>query len=754
MAPVSSPTLPSNTTGGTEPGATDALDALVKLLAILGRRWILVAVFTVLALAVGVLTISLLRPQWRATATLVVNPSGSQVLDKVKGVNEDEPSGNDRFGYKQYFETQSEIILSRKVSEVALAELGLANDPVFLGTDEIRDPAVREQTEAEVDPVARLQSMIRVEEVRGQVMAISAEYPDPEVARDIANAVVDAYLAHIMRRRSDTGSKAETDLDTELAAAKQTLEDADTALEKFKQDNKITSISLEDRQNLITQNITTLSGAAKQAQAERIGAEAIYKQGKKLHSQGSLASASLLSSSERIIFDSMLSEQLEAEREFADIDMRYGEKHPQWRKAKQRVGLIEKRIKDESKGLLDTLEARYKALVETETRLEAALEREHERALELGKLDPEYRKLAREVTNADATYEKLRTRADEIGVTNRVENEIPPVEVLDHATTPGDPIRPRKLLVLAIALISGLTLGSLFAVVVDLRDHRIRSLADLERALSGFGLPTLGQLPLLPADPALGVGNVRAQRRRRDLYTHMFPQSLMAERCRSIRTALTFVTSTERPVALLVTSPTSAEGKSSTAMNLALSYCQARKRVCLVDADMRRPRLHQVFPQAVGKEDVGLATVLAGEHQLDEALQGQLEGAPKELTVLTCGRIPEHPAELLESPASRKLISDLRERFDVIVIDSPPAIPVTDPLILAPQVDGVVVVARCRSTTRSDIQIALTQLRQGDTNLLGVILNEHDSRSEGRRYTSEYYTYRPHEPVEAAESAE
>ncbi len=748
MAPQSPQAPPSS---GTEPAATDALDALVKLLAILGRRWLLVAVFTVLALAAGVLTISLLRPQWRATATLVVNPSGSQVLDKVKGVNEDEPSGNDRFGYKQYFETQSEIILSRKVSEVALAELGLASDPVFLGTDTIRDPAQREQSEAEVDPVARLQGMIRVEEVRGQVMAISAEYPDPDVARDIANAVVDAYLGHIMRRRSDTGSKAETDLDTELAAAKLTLEDADTALEKFKQDNRITSISLEDRQNLIAQNITTLSGAAKQAQAERIGAEAIYKQGKKLGEQGSLAGASLLSSSERIIFDSMLTEQLDAEREFADVDMRYGEKHPQWRKAKQRVAMIDKRIKSESKGMLDTLEARYKAMLETETRLEAALEREHDRALELGKLDPAYRKLAREVANADTSYEKLRTRSDEISVTNRVENEIPPVEVLDHATTPGDPVRPRKLMLLGIALLAGLTLGSLFAVVVDLRDLRIRSVADLERALSGFGLPTLGQLPLLPADPALGVGNVRAQRRRRDLYTHMFPQSLMAERVRSIRTALTFVTSSERSLALLVTSPTSAEGKSSTAMNLALSYCQARKRVCLVDADMRRPRLHQVFPQAVGKEDFGLATVLAGEHPIDEVLQRDLEGAPKELTVLTCGRIPEHPAELLESPACRKLIADLRERFDVIVIDSPPALPVTDPLILAPQVDGVVVVARCRSTTRSDIQMALTQLRQGDTNLLGVILNEHDSRSEGRRYTSDYYTYRPHEPAAQAE---
>ena len=323
--------------------------------------------------------------------------------------------------------------------------------------------------------------------------------------------------------------------------------------------------------------------------------------------------------------------------------------------------------------------------------------------------------------------------------------------MLDFATRPERPVRPRKLLLLTVATLLGLSFGGVLAVIIDLRDHRIRSIADLERALSGFGLPTLGQLPLLPADPVLGVGNVRAQRRRRDLYTYLYPQSLMAERCRTIRTSLAFLLPAEGPLALLVTSPASAEGKSSTAMNLALSFCQANKRVCLVDADMRRPRLHQVFPPLVGKEDIGLATVLEGEHHIDDALQTGLEEAPPQLSVLTCGRLPEHPAELLASTACRKLMADLRARFDVVIIDSPPALPVTDPLILAPQVEGVVVVARCRATTRTDIQRALTQLRQGDTNLLGVVLNELDARGEGRRYTSEYYTHRA--PEEAPESA-
>lgn len=733
--------------GGAEPEATDALDALLRLLAILGRRWLVLTVTTALAVAIGVLAISLLRPQWRATATLVVNPSGPQVLDKVQGVNEDDSV--DRQGYKQYFETQREIISSRKVSEAAIAKLALADDATFLGTDGIRDAELREQAEAAIDPVARLQSMISVEEVRGsRVMAISVEYPDPEIARDIANEVAKAYLAHITRRRSDTGDKARTDLEVELANADAELQAAEKALELFKRENKITSISLEDRQNLIAQTISTLSGAATAAQAERIAIEATYRQAKLLHDEGSLAGASLLGSGERILFDRMLAERLDAEREFNELDMRYGEKHPQWRKAKRRVDLIDDRIEKESKGLIRTLQARYKAAAETERKLEEALEDEREKAIELGMLEPAYRQLERETENAADSYAKLRSRTDEIEVSNRV--EIPPVEVLDFATLPEAPVRPRKALLLAIAAVIGLSFGAVFAIVVDMRDHRIRSVADLDRALSAFGLPTLGQLPLLPADPALGVGNIRAQRRRRDLYTHQFPQSLMAERCRGIRTSLAFMLSTDRSLVLLVTSPASAEGKSSTAMNLALSYCQAKKKVCLVDADMRRPRIHQVFPPPVGKEEYGLATVLQGEHELVDALQGELEGAPETLQVLPCGRIPEQPAELIESAAYRKVMAELRERFDVVIIDSPPTLPVTDPLLLAPLVDGVILVARCRSTTRVDVQRALTQLRQGDNNLLGVILNELDARDEGRRYSSEYYTYRPREEIEAS----
>ena len=279
----------------------------------------------------------------------------------------------------------------------------------------------------------------------------------------------------------------------------------------------------------------------------------------------------------------------------------------------------------------------------------------------------------------------------------------------------------------------------------------VRGLLDLERALAGFGLPVLGQLPLLPADARLGVGNVRAQRRQRDLYAHLFPQSLMAERCRGVRTALTFAQGREPVGSIMITSPSSSEGKSSIAINLALSFCQANKKVVLIDADMRRPRIHHVFAAPVENEELGLASVLSERASLDDALLPPPEDAPESLTILPCGQIPDNPAELLEGPGFRRMLGELRERFDLVIVDSPPVLPVTDPLILAGQADAVVLVTRCDSTTRGELQRALSQLSQADANIMGVILNEVDTRQERYDYHGDYYTYRA--PATGSDSA-
>jgi capsular exopolysaccharide synthesis family protein len=287
----------------------------------------------------------------------------------------------------------------------------------------------------------------------------------------------------------------------------------------------------------------------------------------------------------------------------------------------------------------------------------------------------------------------------------------------------------------------GLALGFVLALLVDARDQRIRDVPDLERALGEDAVPVLGHLPALRGDPALRRGDAHEQRRTRDLYVHRFPGSLTAERCRGIRTSLAFVQGASSRQCLMVSSPGPSEGKSSVATSLALSLCQADKRVVLIDADLRRPRLHQVFA-ARGEPPParGLSSLLQGEAPLDDVVVSGPPGAPPNLDVIPCGPTPEHPAELLESAALGRQLAELRERYDVIVLDSPPVLPVADPLILARAVDGVVLVPRVGRTTRGQLLRTVEQLRRADARLLGLVLNEVDER-QGDAYGGGGYGY-------------
>lgn len=727
---------------GDEVAEANALESLLRIAQILRRRWLVIFAVALLVVATAALGIATMKPYWRASVTLVINANGPQILDTVQGVHDDQEDSG--LGYKRYAATQAEIIHSRLVASQALAQLGLEKDLLFLGVDEITDPVERQRTIDKTDPVDQLRETISVSEVgNSRILRISAEYPDPAVAMDIANTVANTYLSHVTNARTDTGVEAKDNVAIERDKARTTLTDAEASLDKFKDEHRITSISLSDRQNVIAQNISTLTSRAKQAQAEVFEAESVFEEAQILHKQGSLASASLVPTDQRVLFTSLLTQRETALSTFTRVDAKYGERHPDHIVTKAQLSLIDTRLATAGEDLLSKLKAKRNVSRQTERKLKGALLKENDRALELGRLEPEYRALEREAKNAASTYEVLAKRDVELGLSNRVEEGwVQPVELLDLAPLPGEPVRPRRGLLLFAALLLGLGFGSLAALAADLRDQRIRSLSELGRLMGDLGLQVLGHIPLLSIDQKLGAGNVRAQRRRRDMYAHLHPQSHMAERTRAVRTTLAFNLPPESSIALLVTSPNSGEGKSSIATNLALSYTQANKKVVLVGGDMRRPRLHHVFPPSEESHpDAGLAAVLTGAIDIDQSLDGPFEGLPEGLRVLTCGPPPGNPAEILDSTRFRRLIQDLKRRFDVVLIDSPPVLPVVDPLIMAPHVDGVVMVARCASTTRHQLNEALAMLRQGDTNLLGVVLNQVDTRAEGDRYGyyGEYY---------------
>ena len=722
------------------PGRTvDLVAQIFWVVAIIRRRWKVTLAVTVACVALSVAALVVLGPTWRASTTIVLHVAGPQVLDKVQGV--DEELDGRASDYREYYQTQRRILSSRTVAEKALHRLGLADDPVFLGIDHIRSEAERLARRKEIDPVERLREIVDIQEIRNsRVIEVAAEYPDPQIAAEIANAVANAYLEHVRTSRVRLGQEAEETLTTERAKSLEELRTAEKQLESFKRDHAITSVSLEDRQNVITQNILTLSGQVKQTEAERIALEATHRQVEQLRREGDLSGATLLPEEERSLFEMLRRDRVEAEREFERINVQYGPKAPEYRKAKARVDLVNAKITDEEQALRRSLRARLDAARDTERALQASLAREQKDALTLSQLEREYRELERESKTSSEAYAMVARRETEIGMTNRVGAET--IEVLDRAAPPREPFSPNQPVILGFGLIGGLCLGALFALSVDARDQRIRMFGDLERTLVGSSLPVLGQLPSLAADTRLGTGNVRAQRRQRDLYAHLFPQSMMAERCRTIRTNLVFAAPPDRPLrTIMITSPSSTEGKSSTATNLAISFCQAQKRVVLLDADMRRPRLHQIFPPPVNREGIGFAQVLQGKVSVGDALVEAGPEGPENLRILPCGEPPENPAELLQSPGCRRVLAELLDIADVVIIDSPPVLPVTDPTIMARFVDGVCMVARCDTTTRGGLVEAIATLRQGDTNLVGVILNEVTSRKSHYAYDYGYYTY-------------
>jgi polysaccharide biosynthesis transport protein len=705
----------------TPPDAASAVGQLLRLCGVLRRRWLVWAATTALCVAAAGLALRLLPPRYQASATLVLHQGGPQVLDKVRGVAE-EGQGEGK-GYEAYYQTQRAIMGSRAVAERALEQLGLLGDPTALR--EADGPLHAAPPTA--DAVERLQRLISIREVRGsRVVEIVAEHPDPERARDLANAVVDAYLDHVHGSRRELGEQAEGDLAKERAAAHTQLQAAEHALQAFKDEHSITSISLSDRQNVITQDVLTLSTRAKEAEAEHIELGALLQQAERHHQAGDPLAALLLLAGDEPSLERLRADHVEAKAAFRAADIEFGPKHAEHRSAAERLAEAQGDLEREVRARLASLRSRVTAAQRTEARLTTALEREHARALELGGLEQRHHALARDAKTAEEGFLLIARRDTEVSLSNRLEAD--GIQPLDRATVPATPSFPHPGVALALGLSLGLGLGLVLALVVDARDQRIRDVPDLERALADHPLPVLGQLPALRGDAALRRGDAREQRRTRDLYVHRFPGSLTAERCRGIRTSLAFVQGAVGRRCLMVSSPGASEGKSSVATSLALSLCQADKRVVLIDADLRRPRLHEVFELPDGGSSSGLAAYLQGHATLDDVLVRAPSGAPGNLDIIPCGTPPEHPAELLESPALARLIEELRGRYDVVIFDTPPVLPVADPLLVARVVDGVVLVPRVGRTTRGQLVHTVSLLRRADARVLGLVLNEVDER--------------------------
>jgi capsular exopolysaccharide synthesis family protein len=353
----------------------------------------------------------------------------------------------------------------------------------------------------------------------------------------------------------------------------------------------------------------------------------------------------------------------------------------------------------------------------------AALEAQKREALAMNRKAIDYSVIQRDVDSNTQIYQTLLQRAKETGVSGELKTSN--VRVVDHAEAPADPVSPRRALNILFGLFGGAFLGVGLAFFFEYLDNRVKTPDEIEREL---GLPSLGLIPITAA--VAGRANPLVSEGVSPNFSEAF---------RALRTNILFSAADGGPRSIVVTSTGPSEGKTMVAGNVAICLAQTGQRVLLIDADMRRPRSHELFGIAV---EPGLSNLLVGASKPSEVVQPT---GVENLWVMPAGKTPPNPAELLGSKRFADLTTSLGGHFDCVIIDTPPVLAVTDAAVVAHRASGVLFVIAADVTNRQAAQTALDQLEHAHAKFLGAVLNrvdvERHSYYYSRYYRKEYSNY-------------
>ena len=679
---------------------------------VLRKRWrIVTSVLVVSVAAAFVYTIR--QPKiFEATCSLVIEANAPQVLENVKEVIEMAAST------REFYTTQYRIIRSREIAKRVQEQLGLDTDASAGGST---DKSGQSDSEASLE---RLLAKVKVVGVReSRIANIQVRDQDAEKATRIANAFADTYIERNLDFKLEGARSAGTWLGEQTVGLRKQLESSEMDLYKFRKERNLLDINLDDKQGMTRQNLQSLNGKLTDVKARRIEIESIRKL--ILEAKNNISEReSLPEIRDNPVVQKLRENYLDLLKIKADLESRYGDKHPKIDTIQHQMASVQRDYSKELDDVLRAFDKRYQAMVETESSLTKWMNHEKQQALELAKLETEYRPLARDAENNTKIYSLITQRRKEIDLTGMLKANN--VRILDRATQPRTPVSPVLALNLPVGVVFGLLFGLLLAFTIESLDNTVKS---PEAAEELVGAPLLGVVPMLTQSRQ----HLIADAPERDLAVFKDPASLAAEACRSIRTNMLFISAQQEFSLFSVTSPGPQDGKTTVAINLAVTMAQAGGRILLVDTDMRRPRVHRSFGL---KSDKGISSVLAGDVQLKDAI---CKSEVPNLDVLPCGPMPPNPAELLHTERFRQILAECRKNYDRIILDSPPIGPVTDPAIIGSVTDGVVLVLRAGHTTREATRFARRQLGDAGARILGLVINQTDRKGSGYGYGYGYY---------------
>jgi capsular exopolysaccharide synthesis family protein len=660
---------------------------------------------------------------FEAVTTIAYDPNPSQPLGSRV---EDVGSPTSTFLMtREFFETQNRIIASRTVAERVVRRLGLHRDRAFMESNRGRARGVA--TSDVVTAAAYLQDMLSVEPVKDtRLVNLRVRDSNPERARLIADTLADCYIEKTMEDRLGSTVAALEWLSAQLDSLREQLEASELSLHEFKKENNVLSVSLEDRQNLVSAEMQALNAALTEARMKRIRLAARAAQLRVAVASDPLAAVSTaITENESIAALRAALRSKRAERH--GLEVRYGDAHPKIVSLDAEIATLEGQVRSESQAMLAGAQADLAEAAQVETGLRRALEEANRAGLELNLREIEYGRLNRERESKAKVYDLLLERTAETDLTRML--RVTHVRIVDRALVPTTPVSPRFSTNVAGGVGAGLALGVLLAFGLARLDRRLRSSEEIER----LGAAVLGILPSFAPRKRREAESGSS----RDLFVLQEPKSAAAECIRTVRTNLAFM-SAESPIrSLVVTSGSPAEGKTTVCISLAIALAQSGKKVLLVDTDLRRPRIHKAFEIDNTR---GTTSILVGDASLSEVVR---KTPLATLDVLPSGPIPPNPAELLHSGHFHTMLREMLDHYDRVVFDSPPLGAVIDAAVLAPQLDGAVVVVKSESTMRDSLSSTLKQLRDVGAVTRGVVVNDVDlqSRTYGYARSAYYYYY-------------
>jgi capsular exopolysaccharide synthesis family protein len=684
------------------------------------KRWPFVVLSMIVATVVAFVYTYRQAKVYEATCQVIIEPMAPQILPGSKDVVE---LGTGTFwANKEFYETQYRIIQSTSVGQRTAEKLGLQYDPDYAG--------VVGPTHDLVSLGRALATQISVKPLKDSRLAlITATDTKPQRAALIANTIADTYIEYNLDYKLEGARSAMAWLAEQESDLKRQLEDSELKLYQFKKDRNLLAVSLDDKQSMLSQNLANVNGKLTELHIKLLELEAKRKIIER--ARNNIADEETLPEiRENATIGSLRESYVTLSKEYGDLASKYGPEHPRIKAIVAQMATVKKAYEDEIDSVLQSFEKGYQTLLENERSLRSLMEQQKNDAIELSKIEMEYKPLQRLSEQNDKMYGLIAARQKEIDITGPMKTNN--VRVLERAIVPGAPIRPKPVQNLFLGLAFGLGVGIGLAFVIEALDNTLKTQADVEQLL---GASVLGLVPIIGAAPGSEAVQAGDNLRERDLGVFLDPKSVAAECCRSIRTNVLFM-SPDRPLkTMVVTSPSPQEGKTTTAINLGVTMAEAGGRVLIVDTDMRRPRLHRSFGVP---NQVGISTVIVGKATLAEAIKRT--DVPN-LDVLTCGPVPPNPSELLHTERFAAVLAECAKLYDRIILDSPPTSAVTDPAVLGNLADGVVLVVKAGETTRESALHARRQLATAKARLFGVVVNAIDFSNPAYGYEYYYRNY-------------